>query len=182
MNLVERNCRVISNWPHLRCWSEKLILSANEALRTSGNLSSLLFSSFVDAKTQRLTHNETLRCCIWHARSFPAAPVWFFCCCARHTGPSRRPQGFCSTADSCSHSSLSARCFGEDSCLSVPDIKAVVMVLPPSEPKITITGSNRLVRPASDLRAPPGVAPFKELRITSTVMKGDGLGGREWRS
>lgn len=55
------------------------------------------------------------------------------------------------------------------------------MVLPPSEPKITITGSNRLVRPASDLRAPLGVAPFKELHITSTVMKGDGLGRREWR-
>lgn len=56
------------------------------------------------------------------------------------------------------------------------------MVLPPSEPKITITGSNRLVRPAGDLRGPLGVAPFKELHITSTVMKGDGLGGREWRA
>lgn len=78
-------------------------------------------------------------------------------------------------------SSSFARCFGEDSCLSIPDIKAVVMVLPPSEPKITITGSNRLVRPAGDLRGPLGVAPFKELRITSTVMKGDGLGRREWR-
>lgn len=54
------------------------------------------------------------------------------------------------------------------------------MVLPPSEPRITIAGSNRLVRPASDLRGPLGVAPFKELHITSTVMKGDGFGGREW--
>uniref|UniRef100_A0A3Q4I5D3 Calsyntenin-2 n=1 Tax=Neolamprologus brichardi TaxID=32507 RepID=A0A3Q4I5D3_NEOBR len=44
------------------------------------------------------------------------------------------------------------QCFGEDTCLSIPDIKAVVMVLPPSEPRITIAGSNRLVRPASDLR------------------------------
>lgn len=76
---------------------------------------------------------------------------------------------------------LCVRCFGEDTCLSIPDIKAVVMVLPPSEPRITITGSNRLVRPASDLRGPLGVAPFKELHITSTVMKGDNFGGCEWR-
>uniref|UniRef100_H2RKH9 Calsyntenin-2 n=1 Tax=Takifugu rubripes TaxID=31033 RepID=H2RKH9_TAKRU len=73
----------------------------------------------------------------------------------------------------------SVQCFGEDSCLSIPDMKAVVMVLQPSEPRITITGSNRLVRPAGDLRAPLGVAPFKELHITSTIMKGDSFSGRE---
>uniref|UniRef100_A0A669CXC6 Calsyntenin-2 n=1 Tax=Oreochromis niloticus TaxID=8128 RepID=A0A669CXC6_ORENI len=78
------------------------------------------------------------------------------------------------------HITTTVQCFGEDTCLSIPDIKAVVMVLPPSEPRITIAGSNRLVRPASDLRGPLGVAPFKELHITSTVMKGDGFGGREW--
>uniref|UniRef100_A0AAX7V597 Calsyntenin-2 n=1 Tax=Astatotilapia calliptera TaxID=8154 RepID=A0AAX7V597_ASTCA len=71
------------------------------------------------------------------------------------------------------HITTTVQCFGEDTCLSIPDIKAVVMVLPPSEPRITIAGSNRLVRPASDLRGPLGVAPFKELHITSTVMKGD---------
>ncbi|KAG7254891.1 hypothetical protein CRUP_020189 [Coryphaenoides rupestris] len=58
------------------------------------------------------------------------------------------------------------------------------MVSPPSEPRITITGSNRLVRPASDLRGPLGVAPFKDLHITSTVVKRDGSalsgGGRGW--
>lgn len=75
--------------------------------------------------------------------------------------------------------SVRLRCFGEDSCLSIPDIQAVVMVLQPSEPRITITGSTRLVRPAADLRAPLGVAPFKELHITSRVMKGDGLSGRK---
>eukprot|EP00064_Thunnus_orientalis_P007542 superscaffoldBa00000845_g7564 len=75
------------------------------------------------------------------------------------------------------HITTTVQCFGEDTCLSIPDIKAVVMVLPPSEPRITITGSNRLVRPASDLRGPLGVAPFKELHITSTVMKGDSFGG-----
>uniref|UniRef100_A0A667ZJN4 Calsyntenin-2 n=1 Tax=Myripristis murdjan TaxID=586833 RepID=A0A667ZJN4_9TELE len=70
------------------------------------------------------------------------------------------------------HITTTVQCFGEDMCLSIPDIKAIVMVLPPSEPRITITGSNRLVRPASDLRGPMGVSPFKELRITSTVIKG----------
>uniref|UniRef100_A0A4W6F637 Calsyntenin-2 n=1 Tax=Lates calcarifer TaxID=8187 RepID=A0A4W6F637_LATCA len=75
------------------------------------------------------------------------------------------------------HITTTVQCFGEDTCLSIPDIKAVVMVLPPSEPRITITGSNRLVRPAGDLRGPLGVAPFKELHITSTVMKGDSFGG-----
>uniref|UniRef100_A0A3Q2EAA8 Calsyntenin-2 n=1 Tax=Cyprinodon variegatus TaxID=28743 RepID=A0A3Q2EAA8_CYPVA len=69
------------------------------------------------------------------------------------------------------HISTSVQCFGEDTCVSIPDIKAMVMVLPPSEPTITISGSKQLVRPASDLRSPLGVAPFKELRITSTVMK-----------
>ncbi|KAI4810282.1 hypothetical protein KUCAC02_019121, partial [Chaenocephalus aceratus] len=57
------------------------------------------------------------------------------------------------------------------------NIKSVVMVLPPSEPRITISGSNRLVRPGADLRGPLGVAPFKELQITSTVTKGDSFGG-----
>ncbi|XP_057713272.1 calsyntenin-2 [Corythoichthys intestinalis] len=73
------------------------------------------------------------------------------------------------------HISTTVLCFGEEACLSVPDVRAVVMVQPPSEPRITITGSDRLVRPAADLRAPLGVAPFKELSITSTVMKGDGF-------
>ncbi|KAM8838502.1 calsyntenin-2 [Synchiropus picturatus] len=75
------------------------------------------------------------------------------------------------------HITTSVLCFGEDMCLNVPNVRAVVLVLPPSEPRITIAGSNRLVRPASDLRSPMGVAPFKELHITSTVMKGDAYGG-----
>uniref|UniRef100_A0A8C7ZHS5 Calsyntenin-2 n=1 Tax=Oryzias sinensis TaxID=183150 RepID=A0A8C7ZHS5_9TELE len=68
------------------------------------------------------------------------------------------------------------QCFGEDACLSIPENKAVVMVLPPSEPRITISGSNQLIRFASDLRSPLGVALFKDLRITSTVMKGESSG------
>uniref|UniRef100_A0A1A8SAS7 Calsyntenin-2 n=1 Tax=Nothobranchius rachovii TaxID=451742 RepID=A0A1A8SAS7_9TELE len=75
------------------------------------------------------------------------------------------------------HITASVQCFGEETCLSIPDIRAVVMVLPPSEPRITITGLKQLIRPASDLRGPLGVAPFKELRITSTVMRGDAFGG-----
>uniref|UniRef100_A0A1A8E8V7 Calsyntenin-2 n=1 Tax=Nothobranchius kadleci TaxID=1051664 RepID=A0A1A8E8V7_NOTKA len=75
------------------------------------------------------------------------------------------------------HITASVQCFGEETCLSIPDIRAVVMVLPPSEPRITITGLKQLIRPASELRGPLGVAPFKELRITSTVMRGDAFGG-----
>lgn len=55
------------------------------------------------------------------------------------------------------------------------------MVLPPSEPRITISGSNQLIRFASDLRSPLGVALFKDLRITSTVMKGESSGRCEWK-
>uniref|UniRef100_A0A8C5GYL7 Calsyntenin-2 n=1 Tax=Gouania willdenowi TaxID=441366 RepID=A0A8C5GYL7_GOUWI len=73
------------------------------------------------------------------------------------------------------HITTSVQCFGEDTCLTIPDIKAMVMVLQPSEPRITIAGSNRLVRPGSELQGAMGVAPFKELFITSTVMKGDGV-------
>ncbi|XP_034038356.1 calsyntenin-2-like [Thalassophryne amazonica] len=72
------------------------------------------------------------------------------------------------------HITTIVQCFGEETCLSIPDVMAIVMVLPPSEPQITITGSNRLIRPAGDLWSPLGVAPFKELHITSTVIKGDG--------
>uniref|UniRef100_A0A7N8XC41 Calsyntenin-2 n=1 Tax=Mastacembelus armatus TaxID=205130 RepID=A0A7N8XC41_9TELE len=57
------------------------------------------------------------------------------------------------------HITTTVQCFGEDTCLLIPDIKAVVMVLPPSEPRITIAGSNRLVRPAAsvDVTHRPGV-------------------------
>ncbi|KAF6727649.1 Calsyntenin-2 [Oryzias melastigma] len=74
------------------------------------------------------------------------------------------------------HITTTVQCFGEETCLSIPEIKAVVMVLPPSEPRITISGSNQLIRFASDLRSPLGVALFKDLRITSTVMKGESSG------
>lgn len=66
-----------------------------------------------------------------------------------------------------------SRCFGEDTCITIPGIDAVVMVLQPSEPRITITGVERLNRPASNLRASGGVALFQELHIISTVTRAD---------
>ncbi|XP_077963404.1 calsyntenin-2 [Gasterosteus aculeatus] len=65
--------------------------------------------------------------------------------------------------------STAVQCFGEDTCITIPDIDAVVMVLQPSEPRITITGAERLNRPASDFRAPAGAALFKDLHIVSAV-------------
>ncbi|KAL0175026.1 hypothetical protein M9458_030994, partial [Cirrhinus mrigala] len=60
-------------------------------------------------------------------------------------------------------------CFGEDVCISVPDIEAVVMVMQPSEPHITITGAEHLTVPASDLAL--GLSLFRDLHIISTVTK-----------
>uniref|UniRef100_A0A671QFT8 Calsyntenin-2-like n=1 Tax=Sinocyclocheilus anshuiensis TaxID=1608454 RepID=A0A671QFT8_9TELE len=71
------------------------------------------------------------------------------------------------------HITTTDQCFGEDTCISIPDIKAMVMVLPPSEPRITIAGVERLVWPAAQLRAPVGVALFKDIHIISTVTKTD---------
>ncbi|XP_036821714.1 calsyntenin-2 isoform X2 [Oncorhynchus mykiss] len=71
------------------------------------------------------------------------------------------------------HISTSVQCFGEDTCISIPDIDAVVMVLQPSEPRITIAGVDRLTRPAADLRGPAGLTLFQDLHIISTVTKGD---------
>ncbi|XP_077422320.1 calsyntenin-2-like [Vanacampus margaritifer] len=65
------------------------------------------------------------------------------------------------------------QCFGEDTCITIPDIEAVVMVLQPSEPMITITGLERQSRPASDLRGPEGVRLFQQLHIISTVTRGE---------
>ncbi|KAJ7990579.1 hypothetical protein DPEC_G00301850 [Dallia pectoralis] len=73
------------------------------------------------------------------------------------------------------HISTSVQCFGEDTCVSIPDIVAVVMVLHPSEPRITMAGLDRLTRPAADLSGPMGLALFQDLHIISTVTKGDAV-------
>uniref|UniRef100_A0A672KI40 Calsyntenin-2 n=1 Tax=Sinocyclocheilus grahami TaxID=75366 RepID=A0A672KI40_SINGR len=72
------------------------------------------------------------------------------------------------------------RCFGEDVCISVPDIEAVVMVMQPSEPRITITGAEHLTVPASDLAL--GLSLFRDLHIISTVTKSDGQTNTDHRS
>uniref|UniRef100_A0A3B3SCJ7 Calsyntenin-2 n=1 Tax=Paramormyrops kingsleyae TaxID=1676925 RepID=A0A3B3SCJ7_9TELE len=72
--------------------------------------------------------------------------------------------------------STAVQCFGEDTCISIPDIEAVVMVLQPSEPQITITGSEHLSRPASDLQDPAGLLLFRDLHIVSTISRGDAHG------
>ncbi|KAF7705853.1 calsyntenin-2 [Silurus meridionalis] len=69
--------------------------------------------------------------------------------------------------------STTIQCFGEDQCISIPDIKAGVMVLVPSEPQISITGTEHVTKPAAELQTPLGVPLFKEIRIISTVTRSD---------
>ncbi|XP_016317769.1 calsyntenin-2-like [Sinocyclocheilus anshuiensis] len=76
--------------------------------------------------------------------------------------------------------STAVQCFGEDVCISVPDIEAVVMVMQPSEPCITITGAEHLTVPASDLAL--GLSLFRDLHIISTVTKSDGQTNTDHRS
>uniref|UniRef100_A0AAR2LKT0 Calsyntenin-2 n=1 Tax=Pygocentrus nattereri TaxID=42514 RepID=A0AAR2LKT0_PYGNA len=71
------------------------------------------------------------------------------------------------------HISTTVQCFGEDVCISIPDIEAIVMVMQPSEPRITITGAEQLNMPASDLAL--GLLLFRDLHIFSTVTKSDGI-------
>lgn len=70
--------------------------------------------------------------------------------------------------------SVSCRCFGEDLCISIPDIKTVVMVMVPSKPQISITGTEHVTIPAAELQTPLGAALFKEIHIISTVIRSDG--------
>ncbi|XP_066538697.1 calsyntenin-2-like [Hoplias malabaricus] len=70
------------------------------------------------------------------------------------------------------HISTTVQCFGEDVCISIPEIDAVVMVMQPSEPRITITGAEQLNTPTSDLVL--GLSLFRDLHIVSTVSKSDG--------
>ncbi|GAA6106297.1 calsyntenin-2 [Tachysurus ichikawai] len=71
------------------------------------------------------------------------------------------------------HVSTTIQCFGEDSCISIPDIKTAVKVMVPSKPQIIITGTARVIIPAAELRATLGVALFKEIHIISTVTRSD---------
>ncbi|XP_056329706.1 calsyntenin-2, partial [Danio aesculapii] len=76
--------------------------------------------------------------------------------------------------------STSVQCFGEDVCISVPDIEAVVMVMQPSEARITISGAEHLTIPAYDLAL--GLSLFRNLHIISTVTKSDNVTNTDHRS
>lgn len=63
------------------------------------------------------------------------------------------------------------RCFGEDICISIPDIDAYVMVFQAKEPKITISGMDHFARPATQFENERGVNLLPDIRIVSTVTK-----------
>ncbi|XP_077039775.1 calsyntenin-2 isoform X5 [Agelaius phoeniceus] len=67
--------------------------------------------------------------------------------------------------------SSKVQCFGEDVCISIPDIDASVMVFQANEPKITITGMDHFARPAAQFESERGVILFPDIRIVSTVTK-----------
>uniref|UniRef100_A0A8C8RGU6 Calsyntenin 2 n=1 Tax=Pelusios castaneus TaxID=367368 RepID=A0A8C8RGU6_9SAUR len=62
-------------------------------------------------------------------------------------------------------------CFGEDVCISIPDIDAYVMVFQANEPKITISGMDHFARPAVQFESERGVILLPDIRIVSTVTK-----------
>ncbi|XP_059710881.1 calsyntenin-2 isoform X2 [Haemorhous mexicanus] len=67
--------------------------------------------------------------------------------------------------------SSEVQCFGEDVCISIPDIDAYVMVFQANEPKITITGMDHFARPAAQFESERGVILLPDIRIVSTVTK-----------
>ncbi|XP_077205064.1 calsyntenin-2 isoform X2 [Paroedura picta] len=67
--------------------------------------------------------------------------------------------------------SSKVQCFGEDICISIPDIDAYVMVFQAKEPKITINGMDHFARPATQFENERGVNLLPDIRIVSTVTK-----------
>ncbi|XP_051483013.1 calsyntenin-2 isoform X2 [Apus apus] len=67
--------------------------------------------------------------------------------------------------------SSQVQCFGEDVCISVPDIDAYVMVFRANEPRITISGMDHFARPAAQFESERGVVLLPDIRIVSTVTK-----------
>nr|XP_020648825.1 calsyntenin-2 [Pogona vitticeps] len=63
------------------------------------------------------------------------------------------------------------QCFGEDICISIPDIDAYVMVFQAKEPKITISGMDHFARPAVQFEHENGVTLLPDIKIVSTVTK-----------
>ncbi|NWS85907.1 CSTN2 protein, partial [Toxostoma redivivum] len=67
--------------------------------------------------------------------------------------------------------SSKVQCFGEDVCISIPDIDAYIMVFQANEPKITISGMDHFARPAAQFESERGVTLLPDIRIVSTVTK-----------
>ncbi|XP_046956098.1 calsyntenin-2 [Lynx rufus] len=69
--------------------------------------------------------------------------------------------------------SSKVQCFGEDVCISVPDVDAYVMVLQAIEPQISLRGTDRLWRPAAQFESARGVTLFPDIKIVSTFTKAE---------
>ncbi|MGH0155924.1 UNVERIFIED_CONTAM: hypothetical protein FKN15_067555 [Acipenser sinensis] len=69
--------------------------------------------------------------------------------------------------------STTVQCYGEDTCISIPDVDAFIVVLQPSEPRITITGMDHFARLDTEFESSEGLVLFPNVRIISTVTKTD---------
>uniref|UniRef100_A0A8D1THJ4 Calsyntenin-2 n=1 Tax=Sus scrofa TaxID=9823 RepID=A0A8D1THJ4_PIG len=72
--------------------------------------------------------------------------------------------------------SSKVQCFGEDVCISIPDVDAYVMVLQAIEPQITLRGTDRFWRPAAQFESARGVILFPDIKIVSTFTKAEAAG------
>ncbi|XP_057594925.1 calsyntenin-2 [Hippopotamus amphibius kiboko] len=72
--------------------------------------------------------------------------------------------------------SSKVQCFGEDVCISIPDVDAYVMVLQAVEPQITLHGTDRFWRPAAQFESARGVILFPDIKIVSTFAKAEAAG------
>ncbi|KAI5135963.1 Calsyntenin-2 [Manis pentadactyla] len=73
--------------------------------------------------------------------------------------------------------SSQVQCFGEDVCITIPDMDAYVMVLQAIEPQITLRGTDRFWRPAAQFGSARGVILFPDIKIVSTFAKAEAPGG-----
>ncbi|KAK1786333.1 hypothetical protein P4O66_018032, partial [Electrophorus voltai] len=151
---------------HFNPTQSMLVAEADDVERMNGALSRV---SYINSQQFPAAGARHLRVstAVQYARGVPV----------RH-GPASTVRPTCSelghggrTPESWDLSSLNAQCFGEDVCISVHDIEAVVMVMQPSKPRITITGAEHLTAPASDLAL--GLLLFRDLHINGTVTKSD---------
>nr|KAF6420142.1 calsyntenin 2 [Molossus molossus] len=72
--------------------------------------------------------------------------------------------------------SSKVQCFGEDVCISIPDLDTYVMVLQAIEPQITLRGTDRFWRPAAQFASARGVVLFPDIKIVSTFTKAEAPG------